>query len=139
MVLHYIIKTSILYSLCVVDPVTSYAQYLKSCYQEPLPDDEKLLRNIGKIFIELAVIRNEKLSHKEAADFMMMNIRGQTDKILLKKTPIALEDILKPGEDGKPIQHVLVEGAPGVGKSRLAWELCRNWALEELDSMKHYN
>ena len=23
--------------------VNSYAQYLKGCYQEPLPDDEKLL------------------------------------------------------------------------------------------------
>ena len=45
----------------VVDPVTSYAQYLKDRYQEPLPDDEKLLKNIGKIYIELVVIRNENI------------------------------------------------------------------------------
>ena len=67
---------------------------------------------------------------------MRMNILGQTDKMLLKKTPIALEYILKPGEDGKAIRRVLVEGAPGAGKSRLAWELCHKW--EELDSVKHY-
>ena len=109
-----------------------------SCYQKPLPDDEKLLRNIGKIYIELAVIRNENISREESNDLLKMNIRGQTDKVLLKRPSIALKDILKPGEDGKPIQSVLVEGAPGAGKSRLAWELCRKWAWEELDSVKHY-
>ena len=40
-------------------PVTSYAQYLKTCYKKPLPDDEKVLKNIGKIYIELAVISSE--------------------------------------------------------------------------------
>ena len=124
--------------MCVVDPVTSYAQYLKGCYQEPLPDDEKLLENIGKIYIELAVIRNENISHEESEDLVKLNIQGQTDKMLLKRPSIALEDILKPGDDGKPIRRVLVEGAPGAGKSRLTWELCRKWAWEELDSVKHY-
>ena len=82
------------------------------------------------------MIRNENISREESDDLMKMNIRGQTDKVLLKKPSIPLEDILKPGEDGKPIRRVLVEGAPGAGKSRLAWELCRKW--EELDSVKHY-
>ena len=77
-----------LYSLCVVYPVTSrYAQYLKSCYQEPLPDDENLLINVGKIYIELAVITNENISAEESENLMRMNIRGQTDEILLKKPP----------------------------------------------------
>ena len=82
------------------------------------------------------MIRNENLPREEAEDVMRMNIHGQTDKILLKRPSIPLEDILKPGEDGKPIRRVLVEGAPGAGKSRLAWELCHKW--EELDSVKHY-
>ena len=55
---------------------------------------------------------------------------------MCKKSPIALKDILKPREDGKPVRCVLVEGAPGIGKSTLAWEVCHKW--EELDSVKHY-
>ena len=118
--------------------VTSYAQHLKNCYQKPLPDEEKLLGIIDDNFIELAVINSKNIPLKEADNLMTMNIHGQTDKILLNKPSIPLGDILKPGEDGKPIQRVLVEGAPGIGKSRLAWELCYKWAREELDSVKHY-
>ena len=52
-----------------------------------------------------------------------------------EKAPIALDHILKPGEDG-PVRCVLVEGAPGIGKSTLAWEVCHRW--EELESVKQY-
>ena len=41
-----------------------------------------------------------------------------------------------PRDDGTPVQCVLVEGPPGIGKSTLAWELCHKW--EELESVKHY-
>ena len=117
-------------------PVTSYAQYLKIRYEEPLPDDEKLfINNIGEIYIELAVISTKNISHEQADDFKRMNIRGQTDNILQTKTLVTLEDILKPGENGRPVRRVLMEGAPGAGKSRLAWELCHKWAN---DSLKQY-
>ena len=53
-----------------------------------------------------------------------------------EKAPIALDHILKPGEDGRPVRCVLVEGAPGIGKSTLAWEVCHKW--EELESVKQY-
>ena len=60
-----------------------------------------------------------------------------TEEVLSdEKGLIALNDILKPDEDGKPVQYVLIDGAPGIGKSTLAWELCRKW--EELDCLKQY-
>ena len=52
-----------------------------------------------------------------------------------KKPTIALEDILKP-EEGRAVRCVLIEGAPGVGKSTLAWEVCHKW--EELETVKQY-
>ena len=55
---------------------------------------------------------------------------------MCEKTPIALDHILKPRENGRPVRCVLVEGAPGIGKSTLAWEVCHKW--EELESVKQY-
>ena len=55
---------------------------------------------------------------------------------MLKKAPIALDHILNPREDGRPIRCVLVEGAPGIGKSTMAWEVCHKW--DELESVKQY-
>ena len=112
-----------------------YRVFLKDCYRQPLPDDDKLLTTASKHYIELAVISREGITRKEADEFTKKSLHGLTEEILRKKSPIALKDILKPGEDGKPVRCVLVEGVPGIGKSTLVWEVCHKW---ELDSMKQY-
>ena len=113
-----------------------YRVFLKNCYRQPLTDDDKLLTTASKHYIELAVISREGITRKEADEFTKKSLHGLTEEILHKKSPIALKDILKPREDGKPVRCVLVEGAPGIGKSTLAWEVCHKW--EELDSVKQY-
>ena len=56
---------------------------------------------------------------------------------MCEKAPIALAHILKPiREKRKRLRCVLVEGAPGIGKSTLAWEVCHKW--DELESVKQY-
>ena len=86
------------------DPVTSYAQYLRYRYRQPLPDDDKLLTTPSKYYIELAVISSECISSRESADeFTRKSLHGLTEEIIRKKTPIALENVLKPEEDGKPV------------------------------------
>ena len=86
----------------------------------------------------MAVINTENISRSEADEFTMKSFHGLMEEILQKKTPIALEDILKPGKNGRPVQRVLVEGAPGVGKSTFAWQLCCKWA-QKLETLKHFN
>ena len=44
------------------------------------------------------------------------------------KTPIILDDFLKPTQHPDGLKFVLVEGAPGIGKSTLAKEICQRWA-----------
>ena len=113
-----------------------YRQFLKDCYRQPLPDDDKLLKTASKHYIQLAIISKKDVTRKQADKFTMKSLHGLTDEILREKAPIELKNILKPREDGTPVRCVLIEGAPGIGKSTLAWELCHKW--EELESVKHY-
>ena len=113
-----------------------YKQFLKKCYRQPLPDDDKLLTTASKRYIELAVISKKDITRKQADEFTEKSLHGLTEEILREKAPIALDHILKPREDGTPVRCVLVEGAPGIGKSTLAWEVCHKW--EELESVKQY-
>ena len=86
----------------------------------------------------MAIINTEKISRSEADEFTKKSLHGHMEEILRKKTPIALEDILMPGKNGRPVRRVLVEGAPGVGKSTFAWHLCWKWA-QKLDSLNQFN
>ena len=113
-----------------------YKQFLKKCYRQPLPDDDKLLTTASKHYIELAVISKKGITRKQADEFTRKSLHGLTEEILREKAPIALDHILKPREDGRPVRGVLVEGAPGIGKSTLAWEVCHKW--EVLESVKQY-
>ena len=50
---------------------------------------------------------------------------------------ISIQQLLEAQEGQKQPRLVLVEGAPGIGKSTLAWELCRKW--DQLACMQRYS
>ena len=50
---------------------------------------------------------------------------------------ISMDKILEPREGQDKLGLALIEGAPGIGKSTLAWELCRKW--DEFPCMEQYN
>ena len=121
--------------LCIID-ISRYAQYIKRRYQQPLPDDDGLLTcTLRNGYVELTVVSSESLTHETdmiaETNFMTCGLR----KELLTST-LTLIDILKPSKSGARVRCVLIEGAPGVGKSTLAWELCHKW--EDLDNVKQY-
>ena len=72
------------------------------------------------------MVKKERVSRGEADAFTKATLHGHIDEILKKKEPLELEDIFK-HEGQTDLKCVLVEGVPGVGKSTLAWELCRRW------------
>ena len=114
--------------------MNKYKAYLRELYQQQqrLPKDVKLFTTIScKHSIKLAVINKKDEQTDE-----ITNIYGLAEEVLSEKGLIALNDILRPDEDGKQVQYVLIDGAPGIGKSTLAWELCQKW--EELDSFEQY-
>ena len=77
----------------------------------------------------LALVKNEIRTQREADEFTRLTLRGDVDQILAVKEPIELKDIFNPEEKTR---LVLVEGAPGIGKSTLALELCHQWQKRTL-------
>ena len=71
------------------------------------------------------------MSRATADDFTKATLRGMSDDIFQKKKRIQFSDLDKT-EYGEPAQLVLVEGAPGIGKSTFAWEACRKWGAGEI-------
>ena len=63
-------------------------------------------------------------------DFIRLTITGKVDDILHKKTPVNLENIFSDCDRKRKL--VLVEGAPGSGKSTLTMHICQEWAEGEL-------
>ena len=117
-------------------PVKKYSGYLRDLYNSeqrpvgigpPTPAD-KLLP------FKLARIEKEKVSTDE---FTRRYLRGDMDDVgslgteFYKKSPIEFEEV------GKLSSHlrqklVLIEGAPGVGKTTFSWEFCRKWGRGEI-------
>ena len=113
-------------------PIDIFAEYLRSLYRSrKLPAYGKWPPTPSKQFINLAVILKEKVSRASADNFTKATLRGKSDDILQKKKRIQFSDLAKT-KDGEPAQLVLVEGAPGIGKSTFAWEACRKWGAGEI-------
>ena len=72
-------------------------------------------------------------SQREADEFTRLTLQEDVDDILQMKKEIKIDDIFKAESDeSKRVRLVVVEGAPGIGKSTFALELCRQWPKKSL-------
>ena len=117
-------------------PVKKYGGYLRELYNSeqhsvgigPPTPAEKLLP------FKLARITKEKVS---ADEFTKRYLRGDMDDVgslgteFYKKSPINFEEV---GRVSSPHRQklILIEGAPGVGKTTFSWEFCRKWGRGEI-------
>ena len=115
--------------------LTSFGFQLKKQYQQfqgLLSPIEWIPSPTKKIF-RLAMIETEgmKQGHNDIKDrFVQMTITGRVDDILHAKSPILVENILKSTLHGSEI--ILMEGAPGSGKSTLTVHICQRWGKGEI-------
>ena len=113
-------------------PVLQCASYLKSVYtRDKLPVYDKWPQVKSKKYINLALIEKEDITKPEALQFMRATIHGSIDDINESKRAIDIGQIAQLPDGSQP-KCILVEGAPGVGKSTFAWKLCRKWGKEKL-------
>ena len=83
-----------------------------------------------KIF-RLAMIKRERVQRGHIEDsFIRMTISGRVDDILHAKSPVQFEHIFRNTVHGGEI--ILIEGAPGSGKSTLTVHICQRWGKGEL-------
>ena len=88
--------------------------------------------HVGKIeFVCLALIKKQKPSEDEKLvdHFLKSTLHDLVDDIEKRKKPIEMCNIFQYGKSTRKL--VLVEGAPGVGKTMLAMKLCEDWANGE--------
>lgn len=110
-----------------------YGTYIKKRYLQlrvSYVSNQWLTSPTQKIF-NLSIIKEQQALHGQVDDeFVHMNIRGEIDDILLKKSPIKLEDIFLNIEGERKV--ILIDGAPGSGKSTLTCHICQKWSAGEL-------
>ena len=134
----------------ITQVVNQFIDYVKTIYRESeVERDTKVVKwppTPSTVYINLVCINRESVSGKsrEYAEITEAMVRdGNVDVIKTKKGPIEFNEIAKGisipiGElthSKQAIQQkrvILVEGAPGVGKSTFAREFCRRWERGEI-------
>ena len=111
-----------------------YHMYLKKRYgNSPISPNIKWPPSPGREFISLAVVEGQSCRD----EYIGHTLQGNVKQVLHGRREISIGQILEPVKGQNKPRLVLIEGAPGIGKSTLAWELCRKW--EELSCMQQYS
>ena len=126
--------------------VHDFISFVKTTYsaQKVLRDEKWSLSPTVK-FINLACIDRKCVKSREYNDVTKaMVMDGNVDAIQETKGPIKFSQIAKGiflpsngSEQENDRRLILVEGAPGVGKSTFAWEFCRRWMNGEIAQQYH--
>ena len=122
-----------------------YLDYLKFLYaslDKKQTSSDQWPPSATKKFFRLAMIQTATVQKGYIDDsFVRMTITGKVDDILQHKYPIQLEDIFKKTEHQRQVAHkenegqrkvILLEGAPGCGKSTLSVYICQQWEKGQL-------
>ena len=118
--------------VCYEAPLLQYTTVLKQLYTsrsllQPLSDSKPK----PLLPFRLAKIEKQRLSPSYMDRFTRESLQGDMDDVVYKKTAMELSELGEMGDSSQP-QVVLIEGAPGVGKTTFAWHQCRQWAEGEL-------
>ena len=115
-----------------------FTGHLKSLYkaktQASFSGDDDWPPPVTEKVFSLAMIMPEQVQRRNIDDhFTRETITGKIDDILRRKVPVTLKKIFEKPEQKK----ILIEGAPGCGKSTLSLHICHEWVAGRL--LKEYS
>ena len=115
----------------VYEQYLDYLKYLYASLDKKQTTSNQWPPSATKKFFRLAMIKTTTVRRGYIDDrFVQMTITGKVDDILLEKSPIQLEDIFKETKGQRKV--ILLEGAPGCGKSTLSVYICQQWEKGQL-------
>ena len=124
-----------LWSVFYHDVCIQYSGYLKFLYaslHNKQTSSNQWPPSATHKFFRLAMIKTATVKREHIDDkFVRMTITGKVDDILHQKYPIKLENIFQETPRGRR-KVILLEGAPGCGKSTLSVYICQQWEKGQL-------
>ena len=123
---HGIMTISIDGQECKYSPVQKYSAYLKDLYSH------KEGKNLAPF--KLAGIKKKKVERRELDRFSRSTLRGDQDDVVYSKHHMDKYQIGHPTwrSDDKQPRLILIEGAPGVGKTTFSDQFCYEWSQGKL-------
>ena len=85
-----------------------------------------------KDFVNLFCIESSNEQDESMTEEIVL---GHIDEVEKTRTAVQLGD-LAPKKNGEMSNCILVQGAPGSGKTMFSWEVCRKWGQGKL--LQHY-
>ena len=112
--------------------LTYFGIQLKKQYQRShsMPSPVEWIPSPTKKVFKLAMIQRERVQGLIEDRFVRMTISGKVDDILRAKAPVELENIFEHKLHGNEV--ILIEGAPGSGKSTLTVHISQKWGRGDL-------
>ena len=106
---------------CKYSPKKKYTIYLKDLYSN------KEGKNLAPF--KLALIEKKEISRRDADEFTKQTLRGDLDDVIYKKHHMTEDKIGHPKRLWyKNPRLILIEGAPGVGKTTFSEQFCHKWS-----------
>ena len=115
------------------DVIAGYADHMRGYYRTAIPQCFSLTwppPPTRKVF-NLSMISHKQYNYGRGNDELVRLLHlGHIEDIIAKKSNVELKNLFK--LDSAKRKVVLIEGAPGAGKSTLAWHICQKWEAGEL-------
>ena len=115
------------------DVIAGYADQMRGYYRTAIPQCFSLTwppPPTSKVF-NLSMISHKQYNYGRGNDELVRLLYlGNIEEIMTKNSNVELKNLFHLDKAERKV--VLIEGAPGAGKSTLAWHICQKWKSGEL-------